>query len=308
MTSLKSKLLYLGLRLSKRKQALADEAALLGSLALTRATESRMPPLDVEERHAISFISHPRLSDRGFFQVRPLGVLPEHVVIYLHGGAYVAEITPHHWQFISQLVDALGCMVIVPIFPLAPEHHHREIFQMVMACYDSEANRHHVRRVTVMGDSAGGGLALALTQAQCTPAGRHPDQLVLLSPWLDATMADPGLAELDARDPWLSAEGLKAAGRLYAGIDRPSLPSISPLFGPMDALPPTLVFTGTRDILHRDALRLRQRMRACGHEPDLQIYPDMVHVWMLLGLPESRRVIEQITRTLTPLAPMAAAA
>jgi acetyl esterase/lipase len=138
-----------------------------------------------------------------------------------------------------------------------------------------------------MGDSAGGGFALALAQELSTGPLRLPQRLILLSPWLDLGMTNPDIALMEATDPLLSVEALRMSGKRWSGETQSTDWHLSPLFGPIDNLPPVILFTGTADVLNPDAKKFRDRFAGRENAIDYREYPGMMHVWMLFGFPES---------------------
>lgn len=217
------------------------------------------------------------------------------VILYLHGGSYKYSFFNAHWNFIGYLIDALHCKVIAPDYPVVPEADYRNVFDMMVPLYEKIASA-YPGRLVLMGDSAGGGLSLALSEdiAENRPDLPLPVQTVLLSPWLDVTMENEEVIALQADDFFLDLNSLKAAGKAYAGDRDPSYYKASPLFGNIDRLQNIVVFTGTRDMLYPDAKRLKERG---GDKVDLREYPGMFHVWFLadgMPLPQIKRAREEI--------------
>jgi epsilon-lactone hydrolase len=217
-------------------------------------------------------------------------------VMYLHGGAYVEGIFRWHWFFIAQMVEQLGMTFTVPLYPLAPEHDCATASAFVLDVYRELLGRHEPSQLVVMGDSAGGGLATSLTMQANSAGLARPAALVLLSPWLDVTMSDPTQEEIEKVDPLLSRPGPKAAGRWYAGAMSTADPRVSPLFGDLAGLPPTLMFCGTYDILVADARRLAARASAEGAEVEYHEEAGLMHVYPLLFFPESDKARERIAQ------------
>jgi acetyl esterase/lipase len=143
-----------------------------------------------------------------------------------------------------------------------------------------------------MGDSAGGGYALALARRLASEGRRPP--LVLIAPWADATLSDPRTAEFDRADPWLDVARLRICGRLWAGTDDPARPEISPLLSDLGGLGPLLVLTGTRDVLHPQSLDLARKVRAAGGAVKLVVGAGLLHVYPLFRVPEGRRALDTI--------------
>jgi acetyl esterase/lipase len=139
-----------------------------------------------------------------------------------------------------------------------------------------------------MGDSAGGGMSLALAQMLKAEGAPMPGSLVLYSPWVDATATAEGQRAIEARDRMLAVSGLEACGEMYRGELAVDDPRVSPLFGDLQGLPPMAIFSGTSDILLVDGRRLAQRLENDGMPDHIyREYEDMFHVWMLLPVPEA---------------------
>jgi len=218
-------------------------------------------------------------------------------VLYLHGGAYAGEASAHHWRFLARLVRASGASVTVPIYTLAPRATARETVAAMAAV------QRELAAPVVMGDSAGAGLALALTQALCAEGREGPHELVLLSPWVDATMTNPEIPAVAPRDPLLGVEALALAGRLYAGPDDPAGPLASPINGDLTGLGRVTVLVGARDLLLPDARRLSDRIRAAGTAVTYVEEPGMLHDWMLLPIPEAARTIDGLAAIVAGVSP-----
>jgi monoterpene epsilon-lactone hydrolase len=214
-------------------------------------------------------------------------------VLYLHGGAFVEGIFFWHWYFIARMVGRLGMTFTVPLYPLAPEHDCSTIGAFALDLYAQlVANRSEPW--VIMGDSAGGALATALTQQAGAAGLARPAALVLLSPWLDLTMTDPAQAALEKVDPLLSRAGPEAAGRWYAGAWPTTDPRVSPMFGEVAALPRTLMFCGSHDILVADARRFTALARAAGASVEYHEEEGLLHAYPLLFFPESRKARDRI--------------
>ena len=132
----------------------------------------------------------------------------------------------------------------------------------------------------LMGDSAGGALALVLGQRARDAASPSLAGIVCLSPWLDATLDESEVAGLEPSDPMLAESGLRAAGRWWAGRRRADDPLVSPLQSRLDGLPPIDLFIGDRDILRPAVDRFVERARSEGVELDVHEVSAMFHVWM----------------------------
>lgn len=211
-------------------------------------------------------------------------------LLYLHGGAYVGDLLPSHWRFAARLACQANAVVHVPRYPLAPENGWRTSRAALLAL----ASGVGIGATPILvGDSAGGGLALALAQARAAEMSTSAP-VVLVSPWVDLTLGqDPELMSA-TRDPWLDGPSLRQSGRLWAAGDDPASPEISPLHGSFDDLPPVLVLSGTRDILHPQAIALSGAIESAGGIVEAVTAPGLMHVYPLLPIPEARPAAERI--------------
>lgn len=293
--SLQSRLLELYLRLQGRKRR---DHHLRERIAGGWRPRHARPPRRLYFRH--------RVEQREVFGCRvwtlapAAGAGPLHL-LFLHGGAYVNGLVPAYWPFLGRLVDRLRCTLVVPEYPLAPAHHAGEVHSLVLTLYRELGAACGGRALAVMGASSGAGLALALAQELRGLGIPEPGRLLLISPWLDVSMRNPALADADRLDPLLDLEGLRDAGRLYAGDRATDDPVVSPLYGPLEGLPPMTVLVGTHDLLLPDARRFRDLARAAGATLDYHEFPGMLHEWTLHRLPESRAAVDLICDSLAPL-------
>lgn len=256
-----------GERLVRKPKGSCDPPSLHGSLAVVRRTVGGFPVDDVRTRGA---------SGSG-------------TLVFLHGGAYVGEMHAVHWAFVARLA-ALGICVVVPHYGLAPGHGPVEAHRLVhevLAGIDGPSY--------LLGDSAGGGLALAATQTWLAAGGAAPVGLTLIAPWLDLAIRNPDVDEIEPHDPWLMRPGLRPCAEAWAGGMSMDDPRVSPLFGCMERLPPIDLYVGTRDIGLADARLLAERAPQVHYREE----PGAVHVYPLLPfVPEGRRARTEILQRL----------
>ncbi|MBQ7222392.1 MAG: alpha/beta hydrolase [Bacteroidales bacterium] len=227
-------------------------------------------------------------------------------ILYLHGGAYVEDITLFHWDFIAKIAKKTGAEIWVPIYPLAPAHTYRETFTLLEKTYDQILDSHRPSEVFFMGDSAGGGLAVALCEMLPGLSLPQPRSLILLSPWIDATMTNPNITQFADVDPMLNADGLMVAAQCWAGEDTeiaggvPPEDSmlwdwhISPIYGEYSVLPRVELYAGTREILMPDILKFNTLLREAGVTSYLHIGHGCNHVYPLFPTPEAKEAIKRI--------------
>ena len=217
------------------------------------------------------------------------------VLVYLHGGAYINNLLSFHWDLIGAIGRETGAKMVVADYPLAPKASVDEVYAYMEELYGDLLEQYRAEELIFIGDSAGGGLALGFAQQLVEKGSPLPSQLILLSPWLDVTMSDPDVGEIQPRDKMLGIDGLVLCGKAYAKEVDPRDPRVSPIFGSMDNLPKISVFIGTNDLLLVDTKRLCRLLEKEGREFDYYEYPGMFHVWMAVTqLPESRSVVQQV--------------
>jgi acetyl esterase/lipase len=228
-----------------------------------------------------------RTEDDGWPVVRLVPPKAEGAVVALHGGGYVFGPEPQHWTFWRTIAVASRRTVVVPLYRLAPEGTAADTVPHVAAIVRRLAA---VGPVALLGDSAGGGMALGAAQLLAADGIRPP--LLLSAPWLDGGTTAPWTTP---RDPWLAAPGLRRAAELYRGDLPVDHPFVSPLLDDLAGLGPIVVASGTRDVLHRDALRLEER---CPTPVRVLTADGLLHNWPLLPIPEARRAIRAFVEAL----------
>ena len=219
------------------------------------------------------------------------------LIFYLHGGAYIDNPMSFHWKLCDKIARGAGAQVIVPIYPKLPDHSYADAYDALMKLYRSHASC--AKRVILIGDSSGGGLALGLAQKLRDEGEISPERLILLSPWLDVSMDNAAMKEIEKIDPMHSMYFPKELGVLWAGDKSVYEPMVSPLYGEQDGLGRISLFVGTREILYADILRFSALLNAKGIEHDLFIGSGLNHVYPAFPIPEGRRARAQIVSLIT---------
>lgn len=281
--------------LLKVKQLFASKAGT--QRYLRRHAKRSQKPLRVPNLKSILSISE----TYGFpvVTLSPKNKVPNGIVLMFHGGAYVRLPLAEHWHFADRLVQRTGWQVILPIYPKAPNATVTEALGKVMPFTLNVLNHHHP--VVMMGDSAGGGLALALCELLANDHGPLPAHLILMSPWLDIALRDPQSKALESVDQILACEGLREIGRVWSGEVSEDDPRVSPLFGLSAKLPAMTVITGTHEIFYPDVLTLAKRAAQHNIELDLMIGNGLFHCYPLFGIPESDAALVEICGKLNSL-------
>lgn len=215
-------------------------------------------------------------------------------ILYLHGGSYLFTFTRQHWGFLARLVESTGCTVIAPDYPLAPKHSYAHAYLLLTALYELIIADTDPGNLLFMGDSAGGGLALGFSMFLRDEGFVLPGKLIMLSPWLDITLTNPAILEVDNQDPFLNVSALKKAGLAWAHGANPRKCLLSPIYGKFEGLPELYLFIGTKDIMIADCRRLLGYCLASNVRLNYFEYENMLHVWMLLSFKEAREAAAQI--------------
>lgn len=214
---------------------------------------------------------------------------PRRTIVYLHGGGFVGPIDPFQVRYAARLATTLRARVVVPDYPLTPEHTWRDAHGPLV-----EQVRRLLEKgddVTLVGDSAGGGLALAVALTLRDGGGPQPSRLLLISPWVDLTTSTPETYEVTESDPWLFIGKMQAYAEWCAGSpEELGLPEVSPALGDLSGLPRALMFFGTRDSLAPGGRLLTRRAAEAGWDLTSVEEPDLIHVYPILPfLPEAAR-------------------
>lgn len=218
-------------------------------------------------------------------------------ILYFHGGGYTFCSPRTHRPLVCRIARACGAKAFVPEYRLAPEHPHPAAVEDAVKSYrwllKSGIKPH---RIAVMGDSAGGGLALVLLQQLRDKKIPPPACAVLLSPWTDLTASGSSIQHNKRKDPLLEPIALQKFARYYVPDGTLDRPTASPLFGDFTKLPPLLFQVGECEILLDDVRRAAEKARASGVDSEITVWPGMIHVFQYLApfLKDARKAIEDI--------------
>ena len=227
-------------------------------------------------------ISKEEVENRPVYTITPKnGVTNELVIMYVHGGSYVGDLEKEHWKTCSDIINQLGCTIIVPDYPLTPKYNYKDTINMMETLYKQLIEKIDPSNFVVMGDSAGGGLSLALLEKVGEENIQMPNQTILISPWLDVRLNNPEIENVEPNDPELNKSALKLSGENYAGKDGIDSYLVNPLDGPLDKLKNVSIFTGTNDILNPDVKILQERAKNVGTTINVYETEGATHVWLL---------------------------
>lgn len=220
----------------------------------------------------------------------------DRMFIYLHGGAYQMGSIKSHRAMVSRMVQTCHSPALLLEYRLAPEHPFPAAIEDVCLVYQQLLQTYQDASLIIVGDSAGGGLALASTlflKAQEMPL---PKALVLISPWVDLTGEQTSLDTLANKDPILNKRDIIRFAKDYFQEESPQNPLVSPLYGDLSQLPPTLIQVGTHEVLLGEAKILHQKMEEVNSPVELEVWKNMFHVWHFAGekLPEAQKAFKKI--------------
>lgn len=225
----------------------------------------------------------------------PDGYGKSKTILYLHGGGYVMGSYNTHRALIGRIARAAGCKALAINYRKAPENKYPLALQDALAAY-KQMIADGYENIFIMGDSAGGGLTLALLQIIKKQRLPKAAGAVLLSPWTDLTMSGDSIQTKKDKDPLITPHLLDIFSKRYYADADPTDPLISPHFADVKGFPPTLIQVGGNEVLFDDSIRMAQKMNKAGVKVQLEIYDNMMHVWQFFGgiVPEANKAIDEI--------------
>lgn len=249
------------------------------------------PPKKIKNRYNIL---KKKINGYCYYVMKLMNAMGQKHILFLHGGGYVYEIMSPHWEFIGKLADALQCTVTVPIYPLAPKHQHQEVFDMIVPIYQQIITNEKPEDIVIMGDSAGGGMSLALAQLLKEKGIPQPGNIILISPTLDMSFSNPEIHDVEKLDPISAVPALIDIIKWYGGERGSKHYLVSPMYGNLEGLGKISLFIGTHDILYPDARKFKMMAVEKGINIDYYEYASMIHVWPLFFFPESKKATKEI--------------
>ncbi len=229
--------------------------------------------------------------------LEPEGADPTKVLLYFHGGGYIFGSPRTHAAMVSVLAKAAGVRAVLPVYPLAPE-------QPYPAAVDRAEDAYHAlvasgispENIVIGGDSAGGGLVLALLARLIQAGADLPAAVFALSPLTDLTLSGASLRVNARCDVMLPNNRVEEMAAAYLAGAAATDPQASPLFADFKGCPPVWIAVGDTEILLDDTRRIVPRMKAQGVSVQMHIAHDVPHVWPLFHntLPEARQTLRQL--------------
>lgn len=217
------------------------------------------------------------------------------VLLYFHGGGYCSGSILSHRRLVTEAGRAASVRTLAMGFRLAPEHPFPAAYEDALTAWRFlRSQGFEAGRIVVGGDSAGGGLTMALINRLRADGEAPPSCAWLISPWTDLTLSGESLATKDAVDPLIHKPYLQELADAYlSGGVVPDDPRVSPLFSKLEGFPPTLVQVGSAETLLSDSTRLAAKLGEADVRVTLEVWPHMIHAWPLwnAGLEDGRRAL-----------------
>lgn len=211
------------------------------------------------------------------------------VILYLHGGGYTCGDLDYAKGFGATLADEEGVRVFAAAYRLAPESPYPAAVEDALEAYNYLRQKgYKPEHIMLCGESAGGGLCFALCLKLKELSLPLPCGIIAISPWTDLTASGSTYETNREKDVSLTAEVLEFYAQCYAGEHDRREQTISPLFGELTGMPPSLIFAGGDEILLDDSVRLSRRLTECGCKSRLIIAPERWHAYVLYQLNENQ--------------------
>jgi acetyl esterase/lipase len=262
--------------------------------ALRAAHEALMKPYPVESDIQSRSVDASGISAEW---IMAANARPDRVVVYLHGGGFVMASVDTHRGLMGRLSRSAEARVLGINYRLAPEFRFPAALDDAMAAYRwLIANGAKPSSIAVAGDSAGGGLSLSTLIALRNAKAPLPAAAACLSPWVDMEATGNSSTTKAAIDPVNQRDGLLNNAKRYLGDGDRKAPLVSPLYADLTNLPPLLIQVGESEVLLDDAKRLAERAKRDGVDVNLEVWPEMIHVWQLFAavLSEAQQAIQHI--------------
>ncbi len=229
-------------------------------------------------------------------KITPPGAATDAAILFFHAGGYSSGSGASHAAYLAAQCQAARVAGYALDYRRAPEHCFPAAIDDACAAYDALlAGGLAGHRILLAGDSAGGGLAVAVAQSALQHARPVPGGVYAVSPWADLTQSGPSYVQRAAHDPMLTRKALADLAAIYLAGQEAAAPKASPLFGRFEGFPPLRIDVGADEVLLSDAVGLAERAALAGAEVTLKVWPEMIHIfpWFFPELADGRAAIAQ---------------
>lgn len=291
-----ARLMHLILRMTGLKRMFVDEARLRTQIESGR--QQQLIPYQLPKMRWQSAVHETHMAGLQVVTLVPKQASSSKSVVYLHGGAYLFAPSSGHWQMLDAIATQSGVRIVVPVYPRLPQY---TVDDAIPALLDVIHQVQQGGEVVLAGDSAGGGLAVALAVAMRERQMQPAQGLILMSPWLDVSMDHPDIPQYEAGDLVISAPGLRMLGQMWAGNRDVHDAWVSPLYADLTDLPPITMIVGGVELFVPDCRAFQAKATAAGVLHEYQEFDGCMHAFMLLPTPEGRAAQKMMIERLVVL-------
>lgn len=261
---------------------------------LNQAIKDSQKPLPLPQKYISSTVYDVQCEGMQVMCWNDQGSKDQHVILYIHGGAYVSAPMSFHYKMVERIAKKTNAKVIFPIYEKIPLATYKDVFPKMLTLYKQILDDIvSAEQLTIMGDSAGGGLSLGLSLLLKEQALPQPKDIILLSPWLDVANQNPAIATIQKFDSMLDQDQLNYYGKLWSDGDVTD-PLVSPKYGDPEGLGKISIFIGTHEIFYPDNADYHERLVALNIEHNFIVAPRMNHVYVAYPIPEAKQAQDQI--------------
>ena len=219
---------------------------------------------------------------------------PAQTVFYFHGGGYINQPNDLQTTFAARTAKETGCEVVLMVYPKLPVYDCETCYKLCVEYYENYLKANDCGKIVIMGDSAGGGLALGFAEVLRDKGDVCPEELILISPGADMTLTNSDIQSYVAKDPMLGIDGVRRLGEVWANGLSTKDPRVSPIYGDLSGLGRVTLTAGTWEILYPDILLLSKKFEKAGVDCNLIIGDRMIHCYPICPIPEAEPVQKEI--------------
>jgi len=253
-----------------------------------RGTENIHPYVMGEDVNLLSDLKEQTFEDMQVFILNDQKSSSQKVMLYIHGGAWTNQPLNLHWLFMDKMAQSLNAKVIAPIYPKVPHFNYQDTYPKMLSLYKEILESvESSNQLTIIGDSAGGNIALGLIQLLKRDHLPQPQDIILLSACVDISLENPLIHDYEENDPMLASEGMEVITKIWAADKDLKDPLISPIYGDFQGSSKITHFIGTHESLYPDAIQFDEQLTEQGIDITTLVYPKMNHVFVVMPIPEA---------------------
>ena len=297
MTSIRGRIWFFLISFFRKRMEGPD-----GSLLKVTTSENSFSNSKYWKRYKNFNISENLFNSIKVVEFDPKNKKSKNIILYLHGGGYVTCGPETHSTLVTQLSEYSGVKTLFPVYRLAPKHPYPAAIEDCLMVYKELLKKGiNSKNISLIGDSAGGGLVMALLQILHRDKIDQPSSAVLISPWTDLTLSGDSIVSRADRDPMIKpGKNIDGVVKAYLGNEDPKNPLISSIFSDSFPVPPIQIYVGTEEVLYDDSIRIFDKLSEDkNNNIELKIYDGMFHVFNifckgLLTVPEAKKANRDI--------------